>query len=392
MNKISAKVSPCSSSPPPALLHPSSSTEDDNPITESLQEQEPGPGRRSCQCQFRVVLRLAAGVVLGVCMASSWTWAAHSARRVLTRFRAPFFITCFCSSWNLLMFPLYYTSHVVASGQREMPAAHFRRCVRLLGEGEVTVRVLLRLSAPFSLFWSISVFLYLLALTRISVSDCSAVLCCTTSFIFLLAWIGLKERFMGVRVVAAILSITGIVMLAYADGFHSDSITGVALGVGSASSSAVYQVLYRKRVGVHDVGVACVLLCCVGVCVLFLHSWVCVLLYVTHVEFWPPSEPVPWSDLCTTASLMLVYNVIVNMGGVCSYPSLTSLGILITIPVSTAVDVCMFEAPVLNEMRLASLALISAAFLMLMFPEDWTERMRRCFSSLWNRDEKSTAA
>lgn len=41
---------------------------------------------------------------------------------------------------------------------------------------------------------------------------------------------------------AAILSITGIVMLAYGDGFHSDSITGVALGVGSASASALFKV------------------------------------------------------------------------------------------------------------------------------------------------------
>ena len=44
------------------------------------------------------------------------------------------------------------------------------------------------------------------------------------------------------QIVAAILSITGIVMLAYADGFHSNSITGVALGVGSASTSAFYKV------------------------------------------------------------------------------------------------------------------------------------------------------
>ncbi len=31
-------------------------------------------------------------------------------------------------------------------------------------------------------------------------------------------------------------------MLAYGDGFHSDSITGVALGVGSASASALFKV------------------------------------------------------------------------------------------------------------------------------------------------------
>jgi len=34
-------------------------------------------------------------------------------------------------------------------------------------------------------------------------------------------------------------------MLVYGDGFHSDSITGVALGVGSASASALFKVSTR---------------------------------------------------------------------------------------------------------------------------------------------------
>lgn len=38
------------------------------------------------------------------------------------------------------------------------------------------------------------------------------------------------------------MAITGIVMMAYADGFHGDSIIGVALAVGSASTSALYKV------------------------------------------------------------------------------------------------------------------------------------------------------
>lgn len=44
------------------------------------------------------------------------------------------------------------------------------------------------------------------------------------------------------KIVAAIMAITGIVMMAYADGFHGDSIIGVALAVGSASTSALYKV------------------------------------------------------------------------------------------------------------------------------------------------------
>lgn len=47
------------------------------------------------------------------------------------------------------------------------------------------------------------------------------------------------------QIVAAIMAITGIVMMAYADGFHGDSFVGVALAVGSASTSALYKVRFK---------------------------------------------------------------------------------------------------------------------------------------------------
>lgn len=75
----------------------------------------------------------------------------------------------------------------------------FRKCSLFLGE-ELTVRVVLKGAAPFSVLWSLSGYLYLLALCRISKVDVSAILCCSQAFIFLLSWIGLKDRFMGVRV------------------------------------------------------------------------------------------------------------------------------------------------------------------------------------------------
>lgn len=55
---------------------------------------------------------------------------------------------------------------------------------------------------------------------------------------------------MCLQIVAAIMAITGIVMMAYADGFHGDSFVGVALAVGSASTSALYKVrpLSRRQI------------------------------------------------------------------------------------------------------------------------------------------------
>ncbi|KAI4883423.1 hypothetical protein NFI96_008967 [Prochilodus magdalenae] len=267
MNKLSAKVSP-GPAPAPAAPHLPRPTEGADPQKDLGTENEVrGHEVSSCfsRCSLKAVLRLTTGLLLAGCVSAAWAWAAHSAKHTLAHLHAPFFIVWFCSVWNLLFFPLYYLGHLLGSEQREWPVVQLRSDFHLilssllvssyriynskcrkwsgfLGDGDLTLRVVLKGVAPFSLLWSVSGYLHLLSLCRISISDSSAVLCCSQAFAFLLSWIGLKDRFMGVRIVSAILSITGIVMLAYADGFYSNSITGVALGVGSASTSAFYKV------------------------------------------------------------------------------------------------------------------------------------------------------
>nr|XP_021335033.1 solute carrier family 35 member F4-like isoform X1 [Danio rerio] len=385
MNKLSAKISP-SSGPVPVALHLPTPTSEKDPLEQALVQDESDaekPSKRCCaRCPFRAVRRVMCGLILGSCLAVSWAWGTHSAKETLIRHPTPFFIIWFCSIWNVLFFPVYYLCHLLTEKQKRLPTTEFRKCSVFLGE-ELTVRFVLKGAAPFSLLWGLSGYLYLLALCRISKVDVSAVLCCCQAFTFLLSWIGLKDRFMGVRIVAVILSITGIVMLAYGDGFHSDSITGVALGVGSASTLALFKVLFRKCVGEVQPGPASVLLSCVGLCSFVLHSWVCVLLYFTHVEYWPPSQHIPWDKLCVMASLLLVFNLLVNLGEMFTYPSLISLGILLTIPASAAVDGLVTLTLQISHVRAAAAGIISAGYLMLQLPENWDESTFRWLSALW---------
>lgn len=50
------------------------------------------------------------------------------------------------------------------------------------------------------------------------------------------------------QIVAAILAIAGIVMMTYADGFHSHSVIGITFVVASASMSALYKVFLRSYI------------------------------------------------------------------------------------------------------------------------------------------------
>lgn len=64
----------------------------------------------------------------------------------------------------------------------------------------MTLKLFLKRTAPFSILWTLTNYLYLLALRKLTATDVSALYCCHKAFVFLLSWIVLKDRFMGVRV------------------------------------------------------------------------------------------------------------------------------------------------------------------------------------------------
>lgn len=128
------------------------------------------------------------------------------------------------------------------------------------------------------------------------------------------------------------MAITGIVMMAYADGFHGDSFVGVALAVGSASTSALYkvrpsrsvpqqtpvclyacmsmlillaQVLLKMFLGSANLGEVAHFLSTMGVFNLVFISGVPLILYFTKVEHWGSLWSLPWGYMCGLAGLWL---------------------------------------------------------------------------------------
>ena len=75
-----------------------------------------------------------------------------------------------------------------------------RECSKFFGEDGMTLKLFVKRTAPFSILWTLTNYLYLLALKKLTATDVSALYCCHKAFVFLLSWIVLKDRFMGVRV------------------------------------------------------------------------------------------------------------------------------------------------------------------------------------------------
>uniref|UniRef100_H3DJ27 Solute carrier family 35 member F4 n=1 Tax=Tetraodon nigroviridis TaxID=99883 RepID=H3DJ27_TETNG len=320
-------------------------------------------------------VKVLGGLLMVLCVSSSWVGTTQVVKLTFQSFSCPFFISWFSSNWNILFFPIYYSGNVVITREKQTPIQKFRECSRLFGEDGMTLKLFVKKTAPFSILWTLTNYLYLLALRKLTATDVSALYCCHKAFVFLLSWIVLKDRFMGVRIVAAIMAITGIVMMAYADGFHGDSFVGVALAVGSASTSALYKVLLKMFLGSANLGEVAHFLSTMGVFNLVFISGVPLILYFTKVEHWGSLSSLPWGYMCGLAGLWLVFNILVHVGVVLTYPILISIGTLLSVPGNAAVDVLKHEV-IFSMVRLAATCIICLGFLLLLLPEEWDFTLR----------------
>ncbi|TKC33410.1 hypothetical protein EI555_016639, partial [Monodon monoceros] len=155
-----------------------------------------------CLSCTSVVLKAIWGLLIILSVSSSWVGTTQIVKITYKNFYCPFFMTWFSTNWNIMFFPVYYSGHLATAQEKQSPMKKFRECSRIFGEDGLTLKLFLKRTAPFSILWTLTNYLYLLALKKLTATDVSALFCCNKAFVFLLSWIVLKDRFMGVRVMA----------------------------------------------------------------------------------------------------------------------------------------------------------------------------------------------
>ncbi|XP_057215034.1 putative thiamine transporter SLC35F3a [Triplophysa rosa] len=331
------------------------------------------------------------GVAMVICICLSWSGSTQLAKITVRRLNVPFTLTWFSTSWNCVVFPIYYLGHLCCSKDRQTPRQRFRECCQFLGDDALSLRMLLSRVAPFGVLWTLTSYLYLQGLRRIPATDASALFCCSRAFVFLISWIVLRDRFMGVRIVAAILAIGGIVMMTYADGFHGHSVMGISLVVGSASTAAIYKVLFKLVLGNAKLGEAAVYLTILGGANLVFISAVPLILLLTGAEDFVSPGDLPWTSICGMSALLLVFNFLLNFGVVITLPTLISLGIVLSVPVNAVIDRYMCGIQ-LSSVRVIAASIICLGFLLLLLPEDWDQCLPHLRSMLYNQDQPQECA
>ncbi|KXJ23183.1 putative thiamine transporter SLC35F3 [Exaiptasia diaphana] len=176
------------------------------------------------------------------------------------------------------------------------------------------------------------------------------------------------------QVLAVLLSICGIVLMAYTDGFKGASAVGVVLSLGAAVGAALYKVLFKKTVGDATAPQVALFLSFLGVISTFLLWPIILILYYTQTELihW---NNIPWSYLCGTSSLNLVFNYAINFGIAFTYPLFISLGIVLGIPINALVD-AIFRQKSFNGLKIVSAFLIIIGFTLMLVPDSYEYRLQ----------------
>ena len=100
----------------------------------------------------------------------------------------------------------------------------------------------------FCLLSVLTNYLYIKSLQYLECTVVTALFATNASFVYLLSWVVLRQQFVGLRIVALILSTTGISLLAYMESHHH-ILVSVILAAASAAGTAVYKVMFKKVMG-----------------------------------------------------------------------------------------------------------------------------------------------
>ncbi|GAB6023863.1 hypothetical protein CHUAL_008602 [Chamberlinius hualienensis] len=350
-------------------------------------------------CFHENVRKVACGLLLTAGIGSSWVGATHFVKRAYlyregsslsngnfsyqmskTNFKDPVYYAPFFTTWLFtictgLFFPLYVLGSCCCCCRSDESGSFISMCtksVRTLQEKGFTVSKFFSRSGLFCALWFAANYMFIHAVRILDTTDVLALYSTNVSFIYLLSWVILHEQFVGVRIVAVIMCNTGIALLAYMDGLtKTPTLGGVILGAASSAGSAVFKVLFKKMFGEASFNQVALFFTVISLFNTFLLWPIAVALYFTEMEIfhW---ERMPWTDLTGAAALSLVTNLLGTFGIAVTYEIFITLGLVIAIPMSAAMDIYLYDVRFAG-MKLSGIILIIIGFMLVLFPDNWPD-------------------
>ncbi|XP_064652285.1 solute carrier family 35 member F4-like isoform X2 [Lineus longissimus] len=336
------------------------------------------PTSKFC-CFSETFKKSIAGIIFMLLIAFAWVTTTECAYSALTTDKntfSPFFINYFCTTWLLLFYPLYLLGTAIFTRGQFSPRETFQDNVLIFGINDLKTRLMraLLLLTIFCLLWNLTNYIYLRTIMPLVSVNVVALFACNPSFVYLLSWIVLHKKFLAVRVISVIFSMTAVILMAYVNGYGDDSLMWwVILAVFSPAGSAVYRVVFKRMVGDADYGQVSLFLSCLAIFNLLTMWPIFLVLYLTGAEpiAW---DTISWKFVTGAAGSALVFQILSNFGMTVTYHLFIESGMIIGIPLCAAYDILVHKY-IIKEMNIAAYILIVLGFLLLLLPENWDRAM-----------------
>ncbi|XP_060083012.1 solute carrier family 35 member F3-like [Ylistrum balloti] len=329
-------------------------------------------------------------IILMIAVAVVWILATQFVRETYSpgHFEAPFLLMYIWTICLIPFYPIFVLVRFVYKKRQSKPIQEFRSHIRLYyTDGERQLRQYIGLSVMFCILWSLMQFTYIRALDPelLSPTGVAALYSTYHSFVYLLSWIVLFEKFVAIRIMAMIFSISGMVLSAYAGGFGSTSMWGVILSVSASATMSVFKVLYKKFIGIPDYGQISLFTSLIGVGNV-LCLWPVVLsLCFTKTEV--ITRDVPWAYIIGSSIAISVLHVLLHYIELALFDVFLGLGFLLGIVMSALIDY-LWRGIYFSGMEVAAMILTSFGILLVSLPDHcptdfsmltmWCRRRKRC--------------
>lgn len=288
-----------------------------------------------------------------------WSWVlqaeASQALQEKLRFNKPFFIVCFNHSATVVLLPLVFVYFKLCGSPRDRRDTAWYAIVALLRRHSVLpLERLLSVALFLSIFYCVADYFWYAALANVSVAAGTAIFNCSPLFVYCFSICFLQEHVSLRKIFGVITSFVGVTLvLMYQDAANrlewsalgDESVVAGLLVVVSAALYAAYEVAFKLVVGVDLTDTATVLILTGLSGLLTIPLWIMGSLALAFSPFDSLYEPLGWptsSDglalLVLSGALAVAFNVAMPLSLTWTSPLETSVGCMLTIPLSGVLD------------------------------------------------------
>ncbi|KAG7375264.1 hypothetical protein PHYPSEUDO_002151 [Phytophthora pseudosyringae] len=290
-------------------------------------------------------------------------------------FKKPFFVMCFSHAAPVLLLPLIFVYYRMCGTMADRHAG-FDLVGVLQRHSIIPLQKLLRLSAFLGVFYLVADYFWFSSLQNLTVAAGAAIFNSSPLFVYCFSICLLNENVAAKKVVGVLLAFTGVTMVVLYQGgddagLGSPSVVGGLMMVTSAVLNAGYSVSVALTAGA-EINDTSTLLIMMGLSGAFtVPAWVVGTVFFAHSPFPALYEPIGFpataegNAMLAIAVAMFVTNFIFLTFAVCwTSPLETSVGFMLTIPLSGLMDTLMHSTTFTWECVVGS-TLVMAGFLLL---------------------------